>query len=354
MHRGEKRLRPPAEDHLIPVVARHAIASVDPAGAKRLSKALVGHIVSPRGYASALRRYTSFCKVRCLDPFPADALWIASYIEHLSSSVMVSSMGTYLSSIRYFQEMEGFKWTLSGNEMVRRMRRFVKRRFPAAGKRLKFPLSISVLKSIFPLMPGWPNWSIMAHDDLMIIAAATIAVCAFLRGGEFLVYPGSRRGVLKFEDVFTAPTASGQSVHVQIRQPKNMWWLSYALAQCFDPGGADLNFGPVVALVNYHKYSGVPFSPEGPAFVMACGAPLGRDFFVARISALLCMANIEFRDSEGNLAKVLATSCRAGGVRSALDAKIDVATIQLLGRWRSMAWSSYALHSTSSLQTARQ
>ena len=174
------------------------------------------------------------------------------------------------------------------------------------------------------------------------------------RGGEFLVYPGSRRGVLKFEDVFTAPTASGQSVHVQIRQPKNMWWLFYALAQCFDPGGADLNFGPVVALVNYHKYSGVPFSPEGPAFVMACGAPLDRDFFVERISALLCMANIEFRDSEGNLAKVLATSCRAGGVRSALDAKIDVATIQLLGRWRSMAWSSYALHSISSLQTARQ
>ena len=87
----------------------------------------------------------------------------------------------------------------------------------------------------------------------------------------------------------------------------------------------------------------IPPGLLGPAFVMRSGAPLSRDWMVAKSEALLAAAKISFIDQSGRPAPVKAASWRAGGVRSALDANIPVPTIMDLGRWRSLAWEKYAL-----------
>ena len=51
---------------------------------------------------------------------------------------------------------------------------------------------------------------------------------------------------------------------------------------------------------------------------------------------------------------VKAASCRAGGVRSAMDAGISQPLIMAMGRWRSLAWDNYVLHNASDLQSSME
>ena len=151
MHRSYKRTRCST---LAPVVARSRLAAVDPIGAYDVNEALAGHLVSERGYASALRAYTNYCCLREEPVFPADEIFVAGYIIHICSSISVSSLKVYLAAIKHFQELEGHNWDLRGNEMIRRALRFVKRRHPRPTIALKFPLSTQVVRSNFPHMPG--------------------------------------------------------------------------------------------------------------------------------------------------------------------------------------------------------
>jgi hypothetical protein len=350
MHRSYKRTRCST---LAPVVARSRLAAVDPIGAYDVNEALAGHLVSERGYASALRAYTRYCFLREEPAFPADEIFVAGYIIHMCSSISVSSLKVYLAAIKHFQELEGHNWDLRGNEMVRRALRFVKRRHPRPTIALKFPLSTQVLRSIFPCMPGWPNWSFMSHDDRVIIAATTIAVCAFLRGGEFLVYPGSQRPMLLHGDITVHKVRQLPAVRVDIAQPKNMWWVQSASVSCFDAGAGD-DFGPLKALRVYRNLSTVPLEDDGPAFKLANGRPLSKKIWAKRITELLDSAKLVIVGFDGTKAMVKAASCRAGGVRSAMDAGISQPLIMAMGRWRSLAWDNYVLHNASDLQSSME
>ena len=135
-----KRVRLPP---LVPIVARHAISSLDPVGARALSGALTDHVVSStrEGYSSAAKKYLQFCSDRGIEPYPADGLWVAAYIVDVVTSIKVSSLKVYLAAIQYTQVLVGHPWTLSGNELIRRALRFVKRRHPGP---TKAPLVIRV------------------------------------------------------------------------------------------------------------------------------------------------------------------------------------------------------------------
>ena len=338
---------------LAPVIARHMIAERDPVSAARVNMVLNAHLADSSRYASALVRYTNFCVTRNIPMFPAESLWIAAYMDRISTSISMASMGTYLAAIRHFQVMENYKWDLEGDEIIRRMLRFLKKQFPSKPKALKFPLSIDVLRKIIALMPGWPNWAAMSHDDRTILAASVIGVCGFLRGGEFLVSPGSKRKGLLHSEILLLTIDGVPAVEVRVGQPKNLWWISFAKVLCFDPPSAG-GFGPAKALSMYRRLSQVPLVPGGPAFVMSNGRALSRNVWVSRIADLLSQAKITFCDENGVKAKVLAASCRAGGVCSALDAGLSESTIKQLGRWRSTAWESYDMHNTNFIRNAME
>jgi len=336
-------------------VARHAIARIDPFGAAAISEALTDHVVSTtrEGYCSAVKKYLQFCEDREIVAFPADELWVAYYILDVVSSIKVSSLKVYLAAIQYCQVLEGFPWTLSGGELIRRALRFVKRKHPGPAKAAKFPVSLGALLRIVCYIEGWPNWSVMCHDDLVFVAASTIAVCGFLRGGEFLTYPRSARPVLKHKDVFLRSVGGRQAVCVKIAEPKTLWWLQHADVTCFCPGITSA-LSPVVSLRMYRKFSTVRLLKTGPAFVRSDGTALSRSYMVARTAELLAAAGIGLQSEAGAPAPVKAASWRAGGVRSALDAGISGPMIMAMGRWRSLAWESYMLQNTEDLQRAMQ
>ena len=259
---------------LVPAVKRHKLASVDPTGAQRLSNALTDHVVATTKskYTSAFKRYKSYCDNRSFAYFPAEPIVMAAFFVHLSTSVSIGSLGHYAAAIQYFQGLESdMPWICSGNDTIRRTMRYLKRRYPRAGKALKLSISCAVLAKMVVHIEGYPSWTVMAHNDRVFIAASMLGVCGFLRGGVFLAYPGSGRPDVQVDKEHGC-------VKVRVVQPKNMWWIESAEVTCFDPPKEVLGWNLVTAILLYRlmaEYHKTPvLSDDGPAFVMANGAAL--------------------------------------------------------------------------------
>ena len=62
-----------------------------------------------------------------------------------------------------------------------------------------------------------------------------------------------------------------------------------------------------------------------------------------RTLQLMRAAGISLVDDRGQTLSVMASSWRAGGVRSAVEAGVGEAAIMELGRWHSSAWTHYIL-----------
>ena len=129
------------------VIGRHEIAVKDPQGARRLNKAIMDHITptTQATYASALKKYLSFCDARDIAPFPVDPVWIALYITVVVSSIKIASLNGYLAAIHNEQVLRGFQWTISKDEIVRRALRFVKKSHRAPSKAPKVPISMAII-----------------------------------------------------------------------------------------------------------------------------------------------------------------------------------------------------------------
>ena len=342
------------------VVAGHPIAALDPVGAWNLDRALVEHLVpsTRRGYASAVKSYVSYCMVRHLSPFPVDEVVLAAYIIHVTSSIQVSSLKVYLAAVHHEQVTRGLPWSLGGSELVRRAMRWVKRRHMCPGKALKIPITLEILGRMLACVPGWPDVCAMTHDDRVFAAASSIAIHGFLRGGEFLASSGSSRALLRGRDVAVETIGGTRAVVVSIAQPKNMWWLDKAKAFCLSPPPDEhspaVRLDPVFLWESYVANSPVPVRPDGPAFVMQSGRPMARDFMVRRTSDLLAATGVQLVDGSGHAVRVLASSWRAGGVRTAMDAGVKEAVIMAMGRWRSVAWHNYIMSDVGDLLRASQ
>ena len=75
-------------------------------------------------------------------------------------------------------------------------------------------------------------------------------------------------------------------------------------------------------------------------------------WLVSRTQTLMAAAGIAVVDPSGKPTKINASSWRAGGVRSALDANWPDSVIMEFGRWRSAAWHHYLMFSPMDLQGA--
>ena len=133
---------------------------------------------------------------RGLTPFPAEEQTIAGFCIRHSTTHKVATLKTYMSAIRWAQINRGFVWDLQGSAIMERTWRVLKRRYPASPKALKFAVTFAVIQKILPQLPGWPNPALMSHNDRLFAAATVIGTSGFLRGGEFLAKPNSKRPVL--------------------------------------------------------------------------------------------------------------------------------------------------------------
>ena len=335
-----------AKPPLLVVVRDSELARADPALAVVVSEAITNYLVNPAAYASAFKKYAQFCDDRKLQHFPAKEIVICGFILDSSTTVKQSSIKNYLAAIRYAQVNAGVKWEIPEQaEHMRRVLRYCKRVYGAASKASKVPISCEVLMQMCGHIGHFPDFSRMSHDDRVFVTAATIGICGFLRGGEFLTYPGSKRPVLTQENVQVTGGGESAAVVVVIERPKNLWWIPKVAVRCagFEVSSI-LPMSPAEMLLKYRALAGqagVVLTDRGAAFKLSSDATLSRDWMVKRSAGLLAMAGVQFLGENGMVTCVKAASWRAGAVRSAIDAKIPSPTIMALGRWRSYAWLSY-------------
>ena len=214
------------------------MSTVDPVGARLVSNVLQTHVTPKtiRGYMSALKKWTRYCATRSIPIYPATELWLCAYIVEISTSISQDSIKYYLAAIHYHQTLEGYPWEVNNSELIRRTLRATKRKYGSKGKYIKMPLSCNTLAAMFEHIPGYPIFTRMSHDDRLFVTASSIAVSAFLRGGEFLTYAGNQRKVLRQSEVrIVECSASSKCVEVSIASPKNMWWLKSATVLCAIP-----------------------------------------------------------------------------------------------------------------------
>ena len=308
-------------------VAPDAIVDADLLTADPIMAAIVAEGISNsvvRGvqgsYNTATDRYLGFCEVRNLRPWPVRSHMMCAYLHFISTTVSVPSMGMYKAGLMYTQGLYNMPWLLDGDEHVRRTMRFLKRKFPVKEPVEKFPLSIAVQKLLLPHLKGWPDLASMSQGDRVFAVASVIAVCGFLRGGEFLTSSKSDRAVLRF-DAFSVECARGASaleLAIDIPQPKAKFWLESQRVYCFVvPNGEDDTFCPVRLWEGYVALSPVPFVSGSPAFIGPDNKALTKKFMLSMVHELYVKSGLQFVSSKGLPLKFKASSWRAGAVRSA-------------------------------------
>lgn len=332
----------------------HEVWRRAPALARLTAFVASGHITAKtqRSYDSATKHYVRFCNVHGVAPFPVDPVWLTQWMNFAACLLSIPSVKLYLSAIRSTQIDLGYEWHLTGNMAVRRTFSGLRRRFGDADKAIKVPITLKMLSEMCLHIPGYPNPNRMRHNDLLFVAASTIAICGFLRGGEFLVCNGSARPLLRRADIRTIFRDRIPSLVVNIAQPKTKWWLTSSDVNVFAPPNAFLS--PFKWYNIYLARCPRSLPDTAPAFYMYDGSPLSKQWMLRRSDELLRLAGIELLDQGGQAVKTKASSWRTGGVGTAKDAGLSDELIKLFGRWTSSAWGNYYFASVTDAQRASE
>ena len=334
--------------------------------ARQLQVALRGYVVPTvqSNYGNLAAKYVRFCELHGLQAWPADGTKVGAWVLRLMTTVMPSSLKVYLAAVRYAHINEGHAWHLQGNETLRRILRYVKRRFASDKERLKLPVSLHIVRLMLAQLPRWPDLDSLAYDDLLFACVTVVAVCGFLRGGEFLFRPGQSRPLLLHSHVqmqyLGAHERSALVVHVP--QPKAEYWRRSSFVPIFGqrraPGAAPDPFDPILLWRTLCRRSPcVQRAERGkplPAFHYLNGKPLEQKKMMARTLELATSAGVSLTDDRGRSLAVRAASWRAGGVSSAVSAGVPETVIKELGRWKSSAWERYLLHTSTDLGVASE
>ena len=337
---GRKRVRP-AITH--GVTADHQIRRADSTIADRLEEAVRGSVQegTRRSYHSAVISFDGFVALRGGVAFPAQSVWVAGWMLFMAMRISIQSLRGYLCALKYEHTCRGLAWKLEGNPTIRAVMRFIRRRYGESKKRLKFPVTLDVLRRALPRLDNWPNLHLMSHCDRVFAAAAVIGVLGFLRGGEFLWSRSSDRPTLQSSDVEIKVVQGMEVVQISVRQPKARWWLDSESVLCLSPS-AHSSLDPVWLLKGLRSFdSRRRCGGAGPAFAMEDGSPLSKKWMLAKMKMLVCDAGMSFPDHLGASVDVRAASFRAGGACTAKRAGVSDATICHLGRWASNAFLSY-------------
>ena len=325
-----------------------------PLWASRLIEALEEHITpeTSSSYRTAVRQFVEFCKVRNnLHPFPVNRYWLACWILYKVGFISVDSLGMYLAGVRDQHELLGHAWELEGDPILRRVMRYVKKKFGSSGTRVyKLPITLFVILRMARFLSGWPRLEDMSHNDRVWLTASVIGTTGMLRGGEFLFTSRSSREVLRGDQV----VVDKSSVVVTIVKPKAQWWEHNMRVRCFSPGDPDCVLDPVRLLRAYRDLSMQPLRPHDPAFQLEGGLVLSKHYMLRRTEALLALAGIEVTDPLGQVISPRASSWRSGGVESGRAANISDPVLMAMGRWSSNAWTRYTVASFNDLQGAAQ
>lgn len=280
---------------------------------------------------------------------------MAGWMVVMGRRIKHTSLRKYMSALPYGQAIQPvrYPWSIVGSEVIRKTLRFIKHRYPCSAKRSKLPITLSLIRKLATHLPHFPRLDHMAFDDVAWLVASVVGTSAFLRGGEFLSSPKSDRAILAMSDISLRTLAGSLTLVVSPPQPKTRLDLTEVSIPCFAPPSAG-PLNPASLFQLYKRRSpclgGVPSLT--PAFHTRSGQAMSKAWLLSRTQELMAAANIAVVDPTGKPTQINASSWRAGGVRSALDAGLSDSVIMEFGRWRSAAWKHYLMFSPLDIQGA--
>ena len=344
---------------IIGLVAEHELNTADPYSAWLVSDSQINHVVpsTRSGYETGIKCYLDYCSVRKLSPWPVTEIKMAGWMLITAQRIKHTSLRKYMSGLPYGQAIQprALPWTVSGSEVVRKAMRYIKHRYPCDAKRSKLPITLQLIRQLASALPGFPALSRMCFNDLLWLCASTTATSAFLRAGEFLYSTESDRATLSMADIDIREVGGVRTLVVSPPQPKTRMDLSSVCIPCFAPDSA----GPLHPIALFEAYkaasprlSATYSAAHTPAFHFASGLPLSKKWMLDRTRALMDSLGIAVVCPDGLPTKINASSWRAGGVASALKARLSDSVIMEFGRWRSSAWKHYLMFSPLDLQGA--
>ena len=259
----------------------------DPVLASMVSNGLVNHVTRKvvSSYSTAASQFVKFCEIRSQDPWTASAITIAGFIRILCLRIASSSLRVYISGVRFEYINQTGLWPYEKDETLRRSLRYCRRRYPSAKKADKLPVCLAILRSILPLVPGWPHLDKMSIDDASFCVGSIMATTAMLRGGEIFSSKDSDRAILRNEDVSIRNIRNIQTVVLAITQPKTCWHLDHVDVPCFSvEAGSD--FCSLRLWVDYCRFF-PPASSRAAALRSSSGSAITKKFMMRRTEELL-------------------------------------------------------------------
>lgn len=268
-----------------------------------------------------MSQYLTFCsQYNFSPPIPASALSLGAFAAFTARRIQGVSVGKYISAIRSYHIDQGLPDPTEGALTLQRILRGIRRKgkhLPSAPRR---PITATILISIRA------HLDLTLRMDAVFWAAATTAFLGFLRCGEFTTSPDSEQDlILRSHAVRIEP----QAVFITLPGSK-IDGFRLGVTICIGRTATKVCAHSALRLIRL-RY---PTTPSAPLFSDSEGAPITRQWFLSRLSALLQLAHISTTGYKGQ-------SFRAGAATAARLAGIPESDIQTMGRWASSAYKAY-------------
>ena len=252
----------------------------------------------------------------------------------MGKNLQDSSMKVYLSAIRSFHLINGFKDPLLDAPRIPMAIRGLRRVKSITGRPPKSPITALVLHTLKPQL------DISKYNDVMFWAACCLAFFGFLRAAEFTTPPeGFCKDIhLSVDSVTIDCFPLPNTVGVKLLRSKTDQFgkgCTIVLAR------SDCAICPVAALMCYLRLRG---PTKGPLFMHEDGAPLTRVNLNIRLQKVL--------SSAGWQGRYTLHSFRVGAATTAAALGFPEHLIKALGRWNSDAYKVYIRLSAARLQAA--
>ena len=279
-------------------------------------------------YRSAWRSYSrALGSLGIFDILPLQEAHLELYVASVSHRLGMNTINSYLSGIKFIHTFSGFCADSLFGERLSLIKRGVRRAQGSSFTRPKrLPITTEDLHDLF----SFASRSFGPHDAALFSAAFVISFFGLLRVSEFTCPAPARVDAavhLLLSDVSFASVRSRRFVVLRIKSSKtDQFRVGTDVRIAFVPGV----LCPGTALLRYLQFR-QPLGP-GPLFLLENGQFLTRSHIVQ-------VLGLTFPEVPQGL--LGSHSFRIGGASRLCVLGVPDATIQILGRWSSSAFTKY-------------
>ena len=275
-------------------------------------------------YRTHLRTYFRFCCFFGCTPVPAERDTVCCYTAFLARSLSPSSIGGYLNIIRVLHLDAGLPNPLENNWEVTLIRRGIARQLGTPPKQ-KLPITLAILRSIFPLL------DFSSTFEISFWAACLIAFFGFFRKSTILPVSHTSVGGILRGDVINF---NGISFELVVRHTKTIQFGQRILVLPFHRC-ADSRLCPVRALWSHLTSSSLSSDQHIFSYVIRGSVRLlTHPLFVNKLKSLIVAIGKNPRDYSAH-------SFRRGGSTYAFSLNMPLMYVKSRGDWKSNCVERY-------------